>query len=76
MSNHLTWALVDETAASLGAGESARLKWRQANRGVPPSWQIKIVQALMASGVPVSLDAFDKLPSNPGRITPNTPEAA
>ena len=68
MSNHLTWALVDETAAALGAGESARLKWRQPKRGVPPSWQIKIVQALMANGVPVSLDAFANLPANPGRI--------
>jgi hypothetical protein len=64
----LSWRIVDETAAELGAGESARLKWRQPNRGVPAEWKIKITQALMARGVPVALADFDKLPENPGRI--------
>jgi hypothetical protein len=68
MANHLTWKLVDETAADLGAGESARLKWRQTGRGVPPVWQIKIARELMAQGIPVSLDDFSRLPENPGRV--------
>lgn len=75
MSNHagmaettLTWRLVDDTAADLGASDSARLKWRQPNRGVPAEWRIKITQALMARGIPVALADFDGLPENPGRI--------
>jgi hypothetical protein len=68
MSNHLTWALVDDVAADLGAGESARFKWRQPKRGVPAVWQIKIMRELMKRGVPVSLDDFARLPENPGRV--------
>ncbi len=68
MPNTLTWKLVDDTAASLGVNEAARLKWRQAGRGVPAVWQIKIVRELMMQGVPVSLDDFATLPENPGRI--------
>lgn len=64
----LTWRIVDDTAAELGAGESARLKWRQPGRGVPAEWKIKITQALMSRGVPVALGDFDRLPENPGRI--------
>jgi hypothetical protein len=62
----LNWLMVDETAAALEASESARLKWRQ--RGVPAEWKIKITQALMARGVPVALNDFERLPKNPGRI--------
>lgn len=64
----LNWRIVDNTAAELGAGESARLKWRQSGRGVPAEWKIKITQALMARGVPVALSDFEGLPENPGRI--------
>lgn len=66
--NALTWAVVDKTAEALGATETARLKWRQPGRGVPPAWRIKIAEALMAAGVPVALSSFDQLESNPGRI--------
>lgn len=62
----LNWRVVDDTAAELGAKKEARAKWRQ--RSVPPEWRIKITQALMARGVPISLSDFDRLPSNPGRI--------
>jgi aspartate carbamoyltransferase catalytic subunit len=68
MANHLTWALVDEVAAGLGAAEPTRLKWRQPGRGVPASWRIRIVDALGVRGVTVSFDEFDSLPENPGRI--------
>lgn len=64
----LTWRVVDDIAAELGAGESARLKWRQQGRGVPAEWRIKVTQALMARGVPIALSDFDALPENPGRI--------
>lgn len=64
----LTWRIVDDIAAELGANQSARLKWRQAGRGVPAEWKIKITQALMARGVPVALADFEMLPENPGRI--------
>lgn len=64
----LTWQLVDDVAAELGAGDAARRKWRQSGRGVPADWRIKITQSLMARGVPVSLADFEKLPENPGRI--------
>jgi hypothetical protein len=64
----LTWRIVDDTAAELGANREARAKWRQPNRGVPAEWRIKITQALMARGVPIALSDFDRLPENPGRI--------
>jgi hypothetical protein len=64
----LTWRMVDDIAADLGAKESARLKWRQEGRGVPPAWRIKITQALLSRGIPVALNDFELLPSNPGRI--------
>ena len=64
--NTLTWQLVDETGAQLGAEKAARLKWRQ--RGVPSKWRIDIVQALMSQGVAVSLAEFDRLEIKPGRI--------
>jgi hypothetical protein len=66
--NTLTWRIVDDTASELGAKQEARAKWRQAGRGVPAEWRIKITQALMARGVPISLRDFDRLPENPGRI--------
>jgi hypothetical protein len=66
--NTLTWRIVDDTASELGAKQEARAKWRQAGRGVPAEWRIKITQALMARGVPISLSDFDRLPENPGRI--------
>lgn len=68
MANQITWQLVDAVAADLGASEPARQKWRQPGRGVPPIWQIKIVQELMRRSVPASLDDFAGLPENPGRI--------
>lgn len=68
MANQITWKLVDAVAADLGATEAARLKWRQKGRGVPSVWQIKIANALMADGVPVSLADFADLPLTPGRI--------
>jgi len=68
LENHLTWQIVDEVAADLGAGESARLKWRQRGRGVPAEWRIKITQALMSRGIAIALAEFDALPENPGRI--------
>lgn len=68
LSNHrgmeqqaLTWRLVDETAAALGANEATRRKWRQIGRGVPPIWRIKIVEAI-GDRVPVSMSDFDQLP--------------
>ena len=68
MANHLTWQVVDEVAADLGANAAARIKWRQRGRGVPASWQIRIMRELMERGVIVSLDDFARLPENPGRI--------
>lgn len=64
----LTWRIVDDTAAELGAKPEARAKWRQVGRGVPAQWRIRITQALMARGVPVALGDFDKLEETPGRI--------
>lgn len=62
----ITWKLIDDTGAALGAKEEARRKWRQ--RGLPPVWQIKIAQHLMKRGIPVALGDFAKLPIKPGRI--------
>ncbi len=62
----LTWKLVDDTGADLGANEATRLKWRQ--RGVPSKWRIDVVQALMARGIAVGLADFDRLELRPGRI--------
>jgi len=64
----LTWKLVDETAAELGAKTDARYKWRQEKRGVPPKWRIAIGERLLSLGVPVALADFDRLESTPGRI--------
>jgi hypothetical protein len=64
----LTWKLVDDTAAVLGAQGSARLKWRQEGRGVPPAWRIKIVEDLMKRGIPVALADFERLEPKPGRV--------
>jgi hypothetical protein len=55
----LTWSIVDETAAELGAKQWARLKWRQ--RGVPADWKIKITQKLMSQGIAVALSDFDRI---------------
>jgi hypothetical protein len=58
MSEHpLSWRIVDDTAAELGAKKDARLKWRQ--RGVPAEWKIRITQALLARGVPVALTDWE-----------------
>ena len=62
----LTWKLVDETAAKIGAPEAARLKWRQ--RRVPFSWRIKIADALAAEKVAVDFADFDRLEKTPGSI--------
>lgn len=59
---------MDQTAEALGANDAARRKWRQAGRGVPSIWRIKIVESLLSRGVPVALADFDKLESTPGRI--------
>lgn len=66
--NALTWSVVDTVAGELGAKKEARAKWRQPERGVPAEWRIRITQALMSRGVPISLSDFDRLPTNPGRI--------
>lgn len=64
----LNWRIVDDIAAELDVKREARAKWRQPGRGVPAEWKIRIAQALMARGVPISLSDFDALPENPGRI--------
>lgn len=64
----LTWRVVDDIGAELGAKDYARAKWRQTGRGVPAEWKIKITQSLMARGIPIALSDFDNLPLNPGRI--------
>lgn len=74
MDKNLTWRLVDDTGAELGAGIDARLKWRQ--RGVPARWRIQITEALMSRSIPVSLADFDKLDLTPGRIEPPKDAAA
>lgn len=66
--NALNWRVVDDIAAELGASKDARFKWRQAERGVPSKWRIKIAQKLMSKGMPISLSDFDTLPETPGRI--------
>lgn len=66
--NSLNWRMVDDVAAELGAKQEARAKWRQPGRGVPAEWRIKITQALLSRGTPVSLSDFDALPEKPGRI--------
>lgn len=74
LSNHsrmaevVTWKLVDDAAAQLGATEAARLKWRQEGRGVPPAWRIRIATMLGKAGQSIALSDFDTLPSTPGRI--------
>ncbi len=62
----LSWKLVDDIAADLGASEAARLKWRQ--RKVPSEWRIRIVQELLSRGVAIPLGDFDRLELTPGRI--------
>lgn len=62
----LSWRVVDDVGAELGANDSARLKWRQ--RGVPSKWRISIAERLMQRGVPVALADFDRLELTPGRI--------
>lgn len=64
----INWSMIDEVASHLGATQENRRKWRQTGRGVPAAWRIKITEALLARGVPVSLSDFDGLPENPGRI--------
>jgi hypothetical protein len=64
----LTWNVVDEIAAGLGASEVARRKWRQGGRGVPAAWRIRITEALVASGREIALSDFDRLQPNPGRL--------
>ena len=55
----ISWYLVNEVAAELGAKEHARAKWRQ--RGIPAEWRIKITQELMSRGVPVALSDFERI---------------
>jgi hypothetical protein len=68
MENALTWKLVDDIATELGASESARLKWRQGGRGVPPIWRIRVAERAAKQGVSFDMAAFDALPATPGRI--------
>lgn len=68
MANILTWKVVDDAAAELGVSQDARLKWRQAGRGVPPAWRISIVERLARDRVSVAFADFDALPETPGRI--------
>lgn len=64
----LTWKLVDDVAAELGATEASRLKWRQPGRGVPDAWRIRIYETLTERGEDVSFDGFSQLEVKPGRI--------
>jgi len=68
MENKLSWKLVDEIAAQLGASDPQRMKWRQRDTGVSLPWRIKIVEALARRKVDVSFSDFDTLPKTPGRI--------
>lgn len=65
-SETISWSLVDQIAIELGANEPARRKWRQ--RGVPPAWQIKIVERLMAIGTPIALSDFRRLELTSDRV--------
>ena len=55
--------LIDEIAKELGASAEARKKWRQANRGVPPAWQIKIVSRAAELGEELAFDDFEQVAS-------------
>jgi hypothetical protein len=44
----ITWTLMTDLAAKLGAGFEARRKWRQ--RGIPARWQLRIASELSRSG--------------------------
>ena len=41
------WPVIDALASSLGASQSARLKWR--SRGVPYRWQVILIGASKGS---------------------------
>jgi len=62
---NLSWPVVDNIAASLGASDAARRKWRQ--RGIPYLWQIKLATALTASGDNVDISAFERLSPRPSQ---------
>lgn len=64
----LTWEIVDEIAAALGASAGQRRKWRQTGRQVPNSWRIRIAEKLKADGRPIDFSAFDDLPPRPGKL--------
>ena len=68
MTYPLTWKLVDETAAALGAPGETRRKWRQTGRGVPFAWRIKLVEHLNDIGHDANFADFEALPETPGRI--------
>jgi len=69
MSNTLTWEMVDEAAAALGATAVQRRKWRQIGRQVPDTWRIRVAEDLKArTGVEVAFSEFDDLPPRPGRL--------
>ena len=52
--------LIDDIAKELGASAEARKKWRQAGRGVPPAWQIKIVARAAELGEDVAFGDFEQ----------------
>ena len=64
----ITWALVDREAEALAVTSEARRKWRQAGRGVPLAWRVRIAERLASRGVFVALTDFDALPASPGRV--------
>ena len=70
MLNQITWSAIDATAEALGAGDHARIKWRQ-RRKVPAEWQIRIVEDLRAKGVPISFADFERAL----KATPSSSEA-
>lgn len=53
--------LIDSIAKDLGASAEARKKWWQAGRGVPPSWQIKIVGKAAEIGEDLAFDDFEQM---------------
>lgn len=59
------WDLIDRCAAELGVNSETRRKWRERN-GVPPRWQVPLLQQFGKHHLIVSLDFFDNLSSSPG----------
>lgn len=65
------WTEIERLGRQLGAGEEAMRKWRV--RGVPPKWQIKIMDADEAGKI--DREAFDA-PPGPRRTADPAPREA